>query len=141
MTTVSNPSDWVEKRFALAYLEPMVLGTIIAPGAYLSGILELCHSKVTIQEVACAYITNIYLQRGEQREITNIDQNRLNIQFLLPLNEIVTNFYDELKGISSGYASFDYEDAGYQQSELLKLGIMQDNLRNFDRPSLAFSNH
>ena len=47
MTTVSNPSDWVEKRFALAYLEPMVLGTIISPGAYLSGILELCHSKVT----------------------------------------------------------------------------------------------
>ena len=47
VTTVSNPSDWVEKRFALAYLEPMVLGTIISPGAYLSGILELCHSKVT----------------------------------------------------------------------------------------------
>ena len=108
VTTVSNPSDWVEKRFALAYLEPTVLGTIISPGTYLSGILELCHSK-----------------RGEQREITNIDQHRLNIQFLLPLNEIVTNFYDELKGISSGYASFDYEDAGYQQSELLKLGMFQ----------------
>ena len=108
LTTVSNPSDWVEKRFALAYLEPMVLGTIISPTAYLSGILELCHSK-----------------RGEQREITNIDQQRLNIQFLLPLNEIVTNFYDELKSISSGYASFDYEDAGYQQSELLKLGMFQ----------------
>ena len=47
VTTVSNPSDWVDKRSALAYLEPMVLGTIISPGAYLSGILELCHSKVT----------------------------------------------------------------------------------------------
>jgi len=105
--TVSNPSDWVEKRFAMAYLEPTVLGTIISPGVYLSGILELCHSK-----------------RGEQREITNIDQQRLNIQFLLPLNEIVTNFYDELKSISSGYASFDYEDAGYQQSELLKLDVL-----------------
>ena len=62
------------------------------------------------------------LQRGEQRSVTNIDQNRLNIQFLLPLNEIVTSFYDDLKSISSGYASFDYEDAGYQKSELLKLG-------------------
>ena len=125
VTTVSNPSDWVEKRFALAYLEPMVLGTIISPGAYLSGILELCHSKVTSSRAVAWYflINWFYLQRGEQREITNIDQNRLNIQFLLPLNEIVTNFYDELKGISSGYASFDYEDAGYQQSELLKLGI------------------
>lgn len=47
MTTVSNPSDWVEKRFALEYLEPTVLGNIISPGAYLSSILELCHSKVT----------------------------------------------------------------------------------------------
>ena len=122
VTTVSNPSDWVDKRFALAYLEPMVLGTIISPAAFLSGILELCHSKVTsIQEYSMIYW--LYLQRGEQREITNIDQSRLNIQFLLPLNEIVTNFYDELKGISSGYASFDYEDAGYQQSELLRLGI------------------
>ena len=54
--------------------------------------------------------------------MSNIDQNRLNIQFLLPLNEIVTSFYDDLKSISSGYASFDYEDAGYQKSELLKLG-------------------
>ena len=60
-------------------------GTIIAPSHYLSGIIELCHSK-----------------RGEQREVTNIDQTRLNIQFLFPLNEIVTNFYDELKSISSG---------------------------------------
>ena len=66
----------------------------------------------------CCYM----LQRGEQRSVTNIDQNRLNIQFLLPLNEIVTSFYDDLKSISSGYASFDYEDAGYQKSELLKLG-------------------
>ena len=71
------------------------------------------------------YYNNHYsnmLQRGEQRSVTNIDQNRLNIQFLLPLNEIVTSFYDDLKSISSGYASFDYEDAGYQKSELLKLG-------------------
>ena len=54
--------------------------------------------------------------------MSNIDQTRLNVQFLLPLNEIVTNFYDELKSITSGYASFDYEDAGYQQSSLVKLG-------------------
>ena len=63
----------------------MMTGTIIAPEQYLPGILELCHSK-----------------RGEQRGVSNIDQTRLNIQFLFPLNEIVTNFYDELKSISSG---------------------------------------
>ena len=125
MTTVSNPSDWVEKRFAKEYLEPTVLGNIISPGSYLSSILELCHSKVTrVQAMPWYFMTDALspFQRGEQRDITNIDQNRLSIQFLLPLNEIVTNFYDELKGISSGYASFDYEDAGYQQSELLRLG-------------------
>ena len=67
-------------------------------------------------------IVIINLQRGEQKSVSNIDQTRLNVQFLLPLNEIVTNFYDELKSITSGYASFDYEDAGYQQSSLVKLG-------------------
>ena len=63
----------------------VLVGTIIAPTKYLPGIVELCHSK-----------------RGEQRSVTNIDETRLNIQFLFPLNEIVTNFYDELKSISSG---------------------------------------
>ena len=130
---MSNPSDWVEKRFALEYLEPTVLGNIISPGAYLSAILELCHSKVTRIQAMTWYsiIDELYLQRGEQRDITNIDQHRLSIQFLLPLNEIVTNFYDELKGISSGYASFDYEDAGYQQSELLRLGRSQIKCAEF----------
>ena len=85
----------------------MITGTILAPTSYLAGILELCHSK-----------------RGEQRSVTNIDQGRLNIQFLFPLNEIVTNFYDELKSISSGYASFDYEDAGYVRSDLLRLDVL-----------------
>ena len=54
--------------------------------------------------------------------MTNIDSNRLNIQYILPLNEIVTNFYDDLKSISSGYASFDYEDAEFIKSDLVKLG-------------------
>ena len=122
--TVSNPAEWVDRwSGGLEYLEPTVIGTIIAPSVYLSGILELCHAKVghrillNINNHCCNM-----LQRGEQRSVTNIDQNRLNIQFLLPLNEIVTSFYDDLKSISSGYASFDYEDAGYQKSELLKLG-------------------
>merc|ERR1711874_907295 len=104
---VSNPSEWLDKRDASEYHEPTVLGTILAPTSYLAGILELCHSK-----------------RGEQRSVTNIDQGRLNIQFLFPLNEIVTNFYDELKSISSGYASFDYEDAGYVKSDLLRLDVL-----------------
>ena len=48
---MSNPSDWVEKRFAMEYLEPTVIGTIISPGVYLSAILELCHSKVRTMQI------------------------------------------------------------------------------------------
>ena len=83
------------------YREPVVLGTILAPATYLSNIMTLCNDK-----------------RGEQRSVENIDQTRLNIQYLFPLNEIVTNFFDELKSVTSGYASFDYEDAGYQPADL-----------------------
>ena len=104
---VSNPSEWREKFEVSEYQEPMVLGTIISPTEYLSSVLEICHER-----------------RGEQRSIDNIDQTRLNIQFLFPLNEVVTNFFDELKCVTSGYASFDYEDAGYQSSDLHKLNVL-----------------
>jgi len=104
---VSNPSEWRSKFEVSEYQEPMVLGTIISPSEYLSNILEISHSR-----------------RGEQRSIENIDQSRLNIQFLYPLNEVVTNFFDELKSVTSGYASFDYEDAGYQPSDLHKLDVL-----------------
>eukprot|EP00092_Neocalanus_flemingeri_P039370 GFUD01042865.1.p1 GENE.GFUD01042865.1~~GFUD01042865.1.p1 ORF type:complete len:642 (+),score=216.87 GFUD01042865.1:140-2065(+) len=108
---VANPSEWVGRMDAAEYQEPMVLGTIIAPTEYLSSILELCHDR-----------------RGEQRSIENIDQSRLNIQFLFPLNEVVTNFFDELKSVTSGYASFDYEDAGYQSSDLQKLDVQLNGM-------------
>lgn len=62
-------------------------------------------------------------RRGEQRSITYIDQTRLNMQFTFPLSEIATDFYDELKGRSSGYASFDYEDAGFRPADLGELFV------------------
>jgi len=104
---VSNPSEWEEKSEVSVYQEPMVLGTIISPAEYLSTILDVCHDR-----------------RGEQRSVENIDQTRLNIQFLFPLNEVVTNFFDELKSVTSGYASFDYEDAGYQPSDLHRMDLL-----------------
>ena len=85
----------------------MVAATIISPSDYLAPILELCHER-----------------RGVQRSIENIDQTRLNIQFYLPLNEIVTNFFDNLKSVSSGYASLDYEDAGFEASDLVRLDVL-----------------
>ena len=119
--TISNPVEFMDKKVISAYYEPMVAATIISPDTYLSNIMELCHEM-----------------RGEQRSIQNIDQTRLNIQFYLPLNEIVTNFFDRLKSVTSGYASFDYEDAGYSQSDLVRLDVL---LNDSPVPELATVGH
>merc|ERR1719383_795208 len=103
---VSNPADWLDHTKAAEFMEPIVTATIIAPTEYLSPILELCNDR-----------------RGEQISIVNIDQTRLNIEYTFPLNEIATDFFDDLKRISSGYASFDYEDAGFRSSDLLKMDL------------------
>lgn len=62
-------------------------------------------------------------RRGVEQSTKNIDDERVMLQFLLPLNEVIINFHDTLKSLSSGYASFDYEDHGYVQSEMVKLEI------------------
>ena len=61
--------------------------------------------------------------RGEQLSVEHIDQVRTKLEFSLPLNEIVVNFFDHLKSITSGYGSFDYEDAGYQETMLTKIEV------------------
>jgi len=104
---VSNPCDWLEWTKVSEYLEPMVTATIITPVDYLSTIMELCNER-----------------RGEQIAIVNIDQTRLNMQYNFPLNEVATDFFDDLKSRSSGYASFDYEDAGYRSSDVVKLSVL-----------------
>lgn len=82
----------------------MVNGTIITPDKYLGPIMSLCMER-----------------RGVQKNSTNIDNDRIMLQYELPLCEIIIDFHDSLKTISSGYASFDYEDIGYQSSNLLKV--------------------
>jgi len=104
---VSNPADWLDRLVVEEYQEPIVSATIITPSDYLSPLLDLCNQR-----------------RGEQVSIVYIDQTRLNMQYILPLNEVASDFYDELKSRSSGYASFDYEDAGYRKSDLVKLCVM-----------------
>ncbi|KAL7747734.1 Translation factor guf1 mitochondrial [Sorochytrium milnesiophthora] len=108
---IRNPSDFPElsgDRARVRQLEePMILATIISPDTYLGRILELCNDR-----------------RGEQQELTYIDDHRVLVKFTLPMAEIVTNFYDELKSLSSGYASFDYEESGYAPSDLLKLNVL-----------------
>uniref|UniRef100_A0A287D7W1 GTP binding elongation factor GUF1 n=1 Tax=Ictidomys tridecemlineatus TaxID=43179 RepID=A0A287D7W1_ICTTR len=66
----------------------------------------------------------IKARRAVQQNMMFIDQSRVMLKYLFPLNEIVVDFYDSLKSLSSGYASFDYEDAGYQTAELVKMDIL-----------------
>lgn len=103
---ISNPVMFPSALDVDEYFEPIVLGTIITPKQYLNEIAELCADR-----------------RGVTHETTDIDDSRVMLTYTLPLCEIVLDFYDRLKSLSSGYASFDYEDKGYQSSDLVKLCI------------------
>jgi len=86
--------------------EPIILATIHLPKEYLGAVMKLCEEK-----------------RGSQKEIHYSGANRVMLVYELPLNEIVVDFYDRLKSVSRGYASMDYEPAGYRSSELVKLDV------------------
>ncbi|XP_069487829.1 translation factor GUF1, mitochondrial isoform X2 [Ambystoma mexicanum] len=105
--TVVNPMEFPEKSQVSEYLEPMVLGTIITPDDHIGKIMSLCQ-----------------VRRAVQKSMVYIDEHRVMLKYLFPLNEIVVDFYDSLKSLSSGYASFDYEEAGYQPADLVKMEIL-----------------
>ena len=86
--------------------EPWIKATIITPDDYLGSIIKICQDK-----------------RGIQTNLT-YSGKRAVLSYELPLNEVVFDFYDRLKSISSGYASFDYEITGHREGELVKLGIL-----------------
>uniref|UniRef100_A0A2K5UMT0 GTP binding elongation factor GUF1 n=1 Tax=Macaca fascicularis TaxID=9541 RepID=A0A2K5UMT0_MACFA len=107
------------------------------------GFLGLLHMEVFNQRLEQEYNASVILttptvpykavlsssklikaRRAVQKNMIFIDQNRVMLKYLFPLNEIVVDFYDSLKSLSSGYASFDYEDAGYQTAELVKMDIL-----------------
>ncbi|MBD3231483.1 elongation factor 4 [Candidatus Dependentiae bacterium] len=104
---IEKPSDFPEQIQINKVLEPMVNATIIVPKEYLGSILQLCEQR-----------------RGEQKDISYIDEDRIVLKYKMPLNEIIIDFYDKLKSLSSGYASFDYEEAGFEESNLVKMNIL-----------------
>ncbi len=87
--------------------EPYIKTSIFVPSNYIGPIMELCQSK-----------------RGNFISMEYLDQTRVNIHYEIPLSEIVYDFFDKLKSISSGYASFDYELIGYKTSDLVKMDIL-----------------
>ena len=86
--------------------EPVIQATIHLPQEFLGGVLGICEEK-----------------RGSQKEIRYLGPKRVMLVYELPLNEIVVDFYDRLKSVSRGYASMDYEIAGYRPAELVKLDV------------------
>lgn len=105
--TIENPSDFPEQPSIEEIYEPMVAATIITPKEYVGSIMQLCQQY-----------------RGTQKGMKYLDETRAVLSYSLPLNEIVSDFYDQLKSISAGYASFDYEMSGYEPSDLVKMSIL-----------------
>ena len=104
--TLHNPADMPDLSQIKSIEEPWVKATILVPDTYLGSVLKLCTER-----------------RGEQIELTYAG-NRAMLVYKLPLNEIVFDFYDRLKSITSGYASFDYELTDYEESDLVKVQIL-----------------
>jgi len=107
VSEIRNPSDF-PKEFR-EVREPYVKSTILTPADYMGAIMQLCQDR-----------------RGKMLDMKYITTTRVRLQYELPLAEIVVNFFDVLKSISRGYASFDYDPIGYQPGELVKLEIMVD---------------
>ena len=104
---VTNPSEMPPMASISKMEEPIVNMEIITPKEYLGGIMDLCSDR-----------------RGVYHDMQYIDSNRTKLIYTMPLNEIVYDFFDKIKSISKGYASMDYELAGYQDSQLVKLDIL-----------------
>ena len=115
-----NPADMPEPTQIDFIEEPWIKATIMVPDEHLGGVLSLCTER-----------------RGEQMDLTYAG-SRAMVVYRLPLNEIVFDFYDRLKSTTRGYASFDYQMDGYQQSDLVKVSILV-NAETVD--ALAFIAH
>ena len=101
-----NPADMPDVTKIDRMEEPWIQATIMVPDDYLGGVLKLCQDR-----------------RGRQKELTYAG-SRAMLVYELPLNEVVFDFYDRLKSISRGYASFDYQMIGYEPEDLVKMSIL-----------------
>ena len=104
---IDNPTNYPDPSDIAEAEEPYVKASIFSPTTYIGTIMELCQER-----------------RGTYKDTKYLDTDRVELHYELPLNEIVYDFFDALKSRTKGYASFDYEFAGYQPSKLVKLDIM-----------------
>ena len=104
---VDNPSQMPPVQNIEAIEEPVVLAHVVTPTDYLGNIMKLCQDR-----------------RGTFVDMVHLEEKRVRVAYRLPLGEIVLDFYDRLKSVSRGYASLDYEFAGYQEADVVKLDVM-----------------
>ena len=107
MEYIDNPTNFPDPGQIAKAEEPVTEAHIYAPSEYVGNIMELCQDR-----------------RGIFKDMKYIDSDRVDIHYVLPLAEIVYDFFDTLKSRTRGYASFDYEVSGYEESKLVKLDIM-----------------
>ncbi|MEO9237057.1 MAG: translation elongation factor 4, partial [Jatrophihabitantaceae bacterium] len=104
---VTNPSDWPSGQKIAEVHEPIVKSMIISPSEYIGAIMELCQSR-----------------RGTLQGMDYLSETRVELRYTLPLGEIIFDFFDALKSRTRGYASLDYEEAGEQEADLVKVDIL-----------------
>jgi len=110
---IHNPADWPDPSLIEVVEEPWIDATIYVPDSYLGAVLKLCQDR-----------------RGIQKDLSYVGTGshaRAMLRYELPLNEVVFDFYDRLKSISRGYASFDYHQVGHREGDLVKMSILVNN--------------
>jgi GTP-binding protein LepA len=109
MQELHNPADMPEPQKIAKIEEPWIEATILVPDEHLGAVLKLCEDR-----------------RGRQKNLTYAG-SRAMLVYELPLNEVVFDFYDRLKSVSRGYASFDYHIIGYEEGDLVKMALLVNN--------------
>ncbi|MBR4224741.1 MAG: translation elongation factor 4 [Oscillospiraceae bacterium] len=104
---IDNPTNYPDNSVIAEAREPIVNATILSPKEFVGNIMDLCTER-----------------RGTFKDMNYLDETRVEIHYALPLNEIIYDFFDALKSRTRGYASFDYEFAGYEPGKLVKLDIL-----------------
>ena len=107
MKEIDNPADWPDSTYIEHTEEPYIKANIITPTDFLGNLMNLCMEK-----------------RGVQIGMNYLDEKRVELIYDMPLSEVLFDFYDKLKSVSRGYASFDYEVGDYKPSDLVKLDIL-----------------
>ncbi len=108
---VDNPSAMPDSNKVAGIQEPYVTVTVLTPTDYIGAIMELSQQK-----------------RGEMQKMEYLSEERVELVYSMPLGEIVMDFFDQLKSRTRGYASLDYEPAGYQPSKLVKVDVLLNNV-------------